>query len=222
MDSDKKKQQYLLIGLFLALLLATVLLFLRNHLMVNEMNSIEDRAKQFNAQLEGINYIQPVDLATDPRQGLATAINKLYVYSSFSCSHCAEYSLVLNKLASEQGDKVEIIWKDAVAVDDLPGQNAALAARCAQLQNKFWQYHGLLFTNQNKLTLTDFINYAQQLSLNMTDFTSCLTKQKTATLVNQDYNEALAVGIDGTPFSVFNNKRLSGLQTYDFLVSLIK
>ncbi len=87
-------------------------------------------------------------------------------------------------------------------------QNAAMAAYCAADQNKFWEMHDALFTNnrdveeQGSFTSRRLQEIAQSVGLDMTAFNSCYSNNKYQNQVLQDFNDARAAGITGTPFFV--------------------
>lgn len=221
MDKQEKNKEYVILLLFVCLLVAVIFLILRSSFLTNQISLIKQRSEQANSKTQDNQYISPIEMATDPVKGNLNAKNKLFVYSSFSCLHCASYRLEINKLLEKKPKDFKIIWKDAVSVNDDKGKRSAIAARCAQAQGKFWEYHDLLFTNLDKFTTMDFIGYAQQLGLDVSAFGACLESQETLSLIQSGQNEAIAVGVDGTPFTVFNNQRLSGFYSYQDLIELL-
>mgnify|MGYP001461290968 CR=1 FL=1 len=222
MEKEKQNQELIILLLFVLLFVTVGFLFLRNSFLSGEISKVEKRSEEALARISDNSVIEPVDKLSDPFRGNEQAENKFYVYSSFSCSHCSSYSLEIKKLLEKNGDKVKVIWKDAVSNDDFIGEKAALAARCAQQQGKFWEYHDLLFANQNKLTDQDLIDHAKTIGLNEIDFKSCVSLKKTATIIQASQNEAVAVGVDGTPYTVVNGQRLSGVYLYEQLKELLK
>jgi protein-disulfide isomerase len=82
-----------------------------------------------------------------------------------------------------------------------------MAAYCAADQNKFWEMHDALFTNvlgedAGSFTSRRLQAIAQYIGLDMNAFNSCYSSQKYLDQVNQDYKDALASGIQGTPWFV--------------------
>ena len=77
--------------------------------------------------------------------------------------------------------------------------DASLAAHCAGDQNKFWEYHDLLFAAHTGENVGDFSRanldkFAQQLNLNMDQFKQCVDSKKYADFVAADFVAALAAG----------------------------
>lgn len=84
----------------------------------------------------------------------------------------------------------------------------ANAAKCAQEQGKFWEYHQKLFENYNALTDTDLKKYAADLSLNLSQFTQCLDSKKYENIIQNDLKNGNGLGVSGTPtFFVGNEEK---------------
>lgn len=85
-----------------------------------------------------------------------------------------------------------------------------MAAYCAADQNKFWQMHDALFANnrdveeQGSFAPRRLQEIAQSIGLNMSDYNSCVSSQKYLNQINQDFQDATAAGITGTPFFVIS------------------
>jgi protein-disulfide isomerase len=221
MDKQEKNKEYVILLLFVFLLIAVVFLVLRSSFLTNQISLVKQRSEQANSKVQDNQYISPIEMATDPVKGNPEAKNKLFIYSSFSCLHCASFRLEINKLLEKKPNDFKIIWKDAISISDDKGKSSAVAARCAQAQGKFWEYHDLLFSNPDKFTAVDFIGYAQQLNLDVSSFGACLESREILSLIQSGQNEAIAVGVDGTPFTVFNDQRLSGFYSYQDLIELL-
>jgi len=103
---------------------------------------------------------------------------------------------------------------------------AAEAAYCAGDQNKFWDYHDILYTNQgaeNSGAMADerLIQFAQLTGLDMGKFTSCFQNGDMVSRVTQAQATAASYGIDGTPSFVINGTVLKGLRSFPELQAAI-
>ena len=88
----------------------------------------------------------------------------------------------------------------------------ALAARCAQDQGKFWEFHDALYGNQADWSdLSDpqakFVQYAQTVGLNATTFASCYSSGGGNDRVSHDMNEGTQNSVDQTPTYFIGRKR---------------
>lgn len=59
-----------------------------------------------------------------------------------------------------------------------------------------------------------FAQYAQQLGLDTTKFSQCLSTRKFANQVSTDENDGIAAGVQGTPAFFINNELVSGALPY--------
>ena len=93
---------------------------------------------------------------------------------------------------------------------------AALAAECAADQGKFWNYVDLVYTEQEKLDVSQLSRWAKALALDTDLFGRCLTSQIKRETVLADYEEGKALGVSGTPtYFVSGQKVESGVDTID-------
>lgn len=86
---------------------------------------------------------------------------------------------------------LESIHKQAV--------KAAEACRCAGEQGKYWEMHGLLFSNPKALEMADLNRYAETLDLDAPKFQECLNSGKYVNEIRKDLAEGQRVGVKGTP-----------------------
>jgi protein-disulfide isomerase len=144
------------------------------------------------------------------------------VFSDFQCPYCADAMGALNGLMAKYPDKVLLIWKDFVNQAHPQATNAAIAARCAQLQNKFWEYHAYLYANQEKLDGELYSQVAITIGLDENKFNQCYHNQETLPLVEDEFQEGQALGLDGTPYLYVNGTPVSGAVTLEQLEKMIK
>ncbi len=91
--------------------------------------------------------------------------------------------------------------------------NAALAARAAQEQGKFWQYHDLLYETQDQGFSEDrLVKLAGEMGLDVEEFRSSLESGENESVVSEDFKEGQERGVSGTPTFVINGQVLVGLQ----------
>ena len=82
--------------------------------------------------------------------------------------------------------------------------SASLASECANEQGKFWEYHDVLFQNQqgvdsgwaNRENLKEF---ASAIRLNRQQFDSCLDSEKYKSNIDRDLALVEELGLDTTP-----------------------
>ena len=94
---------------------------------------------------------------------------------------------------------------------------AAVAARAAQGQGKFWEYHDILYQNQkgeNSGAFSDenLVAFAEEAGLDVERFEEVLESGKYEEVVEEDFREAQEAGIQGTPSFTINGRPLVGAQ----------
>jgi protein-disulfide isomerase len=92
--------------------------------------------------------------------------------------------------------------------------NAAVAARAAQEQGKFWEYHELLYRNQSGgFSVEKLLGLANEAGLDVERFEEDLSSPDRYTkVVAEDFREGQERGISGTPTFVINGQVIAGLQ----------
>ena len=163
----------------------------------------------------------PIITNLDPSLGDINSPVTMVVFSDFECSYCAEQEKILKKALEKYN--IRLVWKDYPASDTQSrSYQAAMAARCAQAENAFWDYHDLLFEDNSNLDKSNLLKIAQKLHLDMDEFNDCLDNAFTSELVHDDMLEADALGINGIPFLYVNNQEMLGKIDADDLDKLIE
>jgi len=145
-----------------------------------------------------------------PAMGPASAPVHLVAFSDFQCPYCAQSAPLMRQIAARYGDKVRIVFRDFPLPIHPQAPKAAEAARCANAQGKFWDYHDRLFANQQALSDGDLKRYAQDLGLDAAGFGTCLDTGAFAGAVQADLTEGRSYGIGSTPTFFINGRLLSG------------
>jgi len=216
MFSHKK----VLIALEILLIVFVGVLVLRWILLNRAIQSHEDFLSG-NSNKDSQQIFVPTVLTSDPFLGSKNADTVIVAYEDFTCSYCSQMSVNLKELADKYPKDVKVVWKDFVGSLDQTGLRSAVAARCAQAQGKFWEFHDTLFTNQEILGDIFYKNVAADLGLELTRFNTCFENQETLPLVQNSFNEGLALGVDATPYLFVNDQRLDGLVSLEELEKLI-
>lgn len=133
------------------------------------------------------------------------------------------------QLKAEYPDDVRIVYRHF----PLPGHDKALlstqAAEAAGLQGKFWEMHDFLFGNFNAWSgvpaaefTTWLMENATGLDLDMEKFESDLTSEEIVSLAQKKQDEALEIGLPGTPFMAINNIPYQGPFDLGSMASIIR
>ena len=117
----------------------------------------------------------------------------------------------LNKKYVEDGT-LRIEWRD-FPYRGGESVNAAVAARTAQAQGKFWAYHDLLYDNQSSgYSDENLVALATEAGLDTGRFERDYKSSRYERLVRADFQRGLNLGVNGTPTFFINGRMLVGLQ----------
>lgn len=135
----------------------------------------------------------------------------LIEFADFQCPYCAEAHKILKQFMERNQDKVTLVYKHYPLTAIHPEAIAsAKAAWAAQKQGKFWQYHDALFERQAELGEKLYLEIAKNLQLDLAQFNQHRNSKEFATVLDQDYQMAEMLGIQGTPFFFINGETVSG------------
>jgi cyclophilin family peptidyl-prolyl cis-trans isomerase/protein-disulfide isomerase len=148
----------------------------------------------------------------DPAIGPTDATITITEYSDFACSYCRRfYNETLPTLLDEYEGQVRFVYRDFPILGDSSGL-AAIAAECADEQDRFWEYHNYLFANSGSFDQTKLMAIAFQLELDMDAFEACMAADTVHGEIEDDFNVAVELGATGTPSFTINAEFIVGAQ----------
>jgi protein-disulfide isomerase len=166
--------------------------------------------------------------ADGPYLGPEDAPVVIVEFSDFLCSFCGRhYQNTLTPLLENYEGYVRYVYRDFPGVGGQNAVQSALAAHCAGDQDRFWDYHGTLFSNQQSLmvslsALDDVLTgFAEDLDLDMVRFSTCLEDETHMSRIIRSSSDAQSVGARGTPAFLVNGTFISGAQDYRVFANLI-
>lgn len=106
-------------------------------------------------------------------------------------------------------------------------QWAAEASECAAEQDAFWEYHDLLYENQNGENRGTFSKdnlklFAGALGLDEDQFNECLDSGKYTEIVNQEKQIGQQLGVRSTPSFIINGTFVVGAQPFESFQQVIE
>lgn len=152
----------------------------------------------------------------DPAVGPGESKAIVRMFSDFQCPACRAAEPAVEYAIKKYSDKVRFVWNDFPLTGTHPNaMSAALAARCAEEQGKFWEFHSKLYANQfewEKLSATTdvFSKYAGELGLKTDAFVSCVATKKYTNKVEDDMAEGRSNRVQATPTFFIGNRRFEG------------
>lgn len=139
----------------------------------------------------------------DPRVlGVDTAPVLIVEFTDLQCPYCARFALetwpLLRARYVDTG-KVRFASRDLPLSFHAHALPAAVAARCAAEQGRFFEYREALFHAQARLGDAPYEPLAQQFGLDLERFAACRQSEATVAAVKGDVALAAANGITATP-----------------------
>lgn len=132
-------------------------------------------------------------------------------FGDFECPFTLQEFPIIRSLMARY-PQVRFIYRDfpisELHKNALP---AALAARCAQAQKKYWEYHDKLFLNQADLSTAALQRYALEAGLDTAAFNNCLSNETYKKEVARDLQDGAALGVRGTPTFFINGSKVEGV-----------
>ncbi len=161
-----------------------------------------------------------VELGDAPVRGPETAPVTIVAFSDFECQFCERGHKTIQQVEREYGDKVRIAYKAYPLDFHSHAMVAALAAKSAQEQGKFWEFHDLLF-RQRGLDMQQLEGYAREAGLDMNRLHADLEALKWGSSVQRDMRQARRLGVTGTPAYFINGRHLGGAKPIEVMREVI-
>ncbi len=228
-----KKQSFLLVTIALIVLTAIIFLLLFFSLFkvinnrqiynkANQINNIKISAAKTDPLITPASKIYKSFIrSSDPIRGESNSQLTILEFGDFECPYCAQIYPNLTKLLDEYQGQVKLVWKDFVNPIHPHARQAAMAARCAADQGKFWVYHDLLFENQDNLSRQLYNQIATNLNLDLKKFNNCLDQQNKIKLIGQGLDDGQRLGVDATPYLFIGSNKINFAVSYDELKKVV-
>jgi protein-disulfide isomerase len=161
---------------------------------------------------------------------------RIDIWEDFQCPRCAEFSRDVETRLMDTyiaPGTVYYVFHQYPFIDKNIGgkesKQSANASMCANEQNRFWDYHDMLYANwagegkggfsDNRLT-----TFAETLGLDLKAFNSCFKANRYKSQIDQDYQAGFSKGVSGTPSIFVNDKEVTPgfVPTYDQMVQAIE
>jgi len=159
----------------------------------------------------------------DPAWGPVGAAVTIIEFSDYQCPFCKRfYDETLPQIQATYEGRVRFVYRDFPLTSIHPhAQKAAEASECADEQGRFWEYHGLLWANQQELDVASLKAYAGELGLDTATFDGCLDSGKYSQEVQKDYSDGISYGVQGTPWFFINGVEVQGAQPFSNFQTVI-
>lgn len=155
-------------------------------------------------------YYEDVTLGSIPGLGSKDAPIQIVAFSDFDCSHCASADRFIRGLMLEYPEQIYYVHRD-FPLHGITSDSAlaALAARCAGEQGKYWEMQDALFFEQG-ISTEVFHQLANDIGIDEKKFAECYVVRKFEADIKRDIDEGLNLSIDATPTIFINGLKVSG------------
>ena len=117
-------------------------------------------------------------------------------------------------------DTITIVFKNFPLRSHKYATTAAVAALAAGRQGKFWEFHDELFKIYKQINENKIIEIAQQIGLDMNQFNQDINDPAIRTIIRNDYQEGVEIGVRGVPAVFINGKQFRGRKIEDYQAAI--
>lgn len=170
--------------------------------------------------------VQDVSLEGAPVKGNPQAPVKIVTFSDFLCPSCRRFALAFDQyVEGPTGPHVALHYRsyplDSTCAAHLPRvmhPGACEVARggvCASLLGNFWEYHDAVYlAPPNDPDTDDIVRIAVNAGLDEAAFRACLAEPRAEAALQSDIEEAVRLGVTGTPTLFINGRRVPTLDEF--------
>jgi protein-disulfide isomerase len=172
-----------------------------------------------------VDYFQPPnDFRLEANVGSAVLwfngkdaqVRKVFVmeYSDFLCPFCRKVQGTLSDLRKKYSETVQFGYRHFPLHQEARGLSEAV--ECARDQGRFWQFQNLVFLDARRLQQSklELVRNARRAGIrDIPSFERCLNTGKHQQRVQNDFEEGVSLGIQGTPTFIIG--------TYDYSTATI-
>jgi protein-disulfide isomerase len=169
-----------------------------------------DPSKQYSIETMG-----------SPGRGPDAARVTVVEFGDFQCPFCARATPTLRKIQRTYGDEVRIVFKHYPLPIHPEAPAAHRAAESAHRQGKFWEFHDKAFAAQNEMSEEKYLEWADELGLDMEQFRADLNSGGVLARLLADAQEGRELELSSTPSFFVNGYLLQGAQPFEEFKTLI-
>ncbi|MBU0705897.1 DsbA family protein [Patescibacteria group bacterium] len=165
----------------------------------------------------------PVDVSIDddPMKGDKNAAVTIVEFTDYQCPFCGRYANeTMPEIVKNYVDtgKVRYVLRDFPLGGHPNAGPAANAAECLREQGgdgMYFEYHDILFSHQEDLSVEKLKEFAAGFDVDQTQFATCVDENKYESEIAKDFADGGKYGVRGTPAFFINGIPLSGAQPFE-------
>ena len=148
------------------------------------------------------------------------ALVTIVTFSDFQCPFCAGATQIVDEVLGKAED-TRLSFRHFPLGNHPRAGAAALAAIVAQEGGKFWEYHDLLFANQDDLSDDALDSHATKLGLNPKTIAEAMSDPDRQSRVIDDQRLGVAIGVQGTPTFFINGVMVMGIESAEAFEGMV-
>lgn len=150
--------------------------------------------------------------------GAAGAKVRVEIFTDFQCPFCAQLHELTHEMLKKHPGKLQLVHRD-FPLDQSCNRKitrpfhdnacaAALLARCAAKQGRFWHFSSLLFAHQHDLSPAEIERHARAAGLDLAALRSCARSPEVRQALLQDVEDGIRRSVSGTPTCFLAGKQI--------------
>lgn len=174
-----------------------------------------DYLLKLRSKYNAVSYLVPpvpkvihLDLQDTFFEGSPKAPVQIVVFSDHECPFCKIMAPVLSNFYRSHPSDIALGYWPFPLQAHKQARMAALAAYSAAQQGHFWDYNDLLYA-EPILNDATYLRLAKTINLNLVAFETCVRSSAAANFIDDHYQRASSLGINGIP-AIFMNGRMVG------------
>lgn len=186
-----------------------------------------DLGQEHNVVGEAVD-VSSISFDGEPSAGDKSSKVTIIEYSDYECPFCAKfYSESYHKLKEEYIDtgKINFVFKDFPLGFHEKAIPAASAANCVLRDlgdEKYFEMHDKIFSNQHLLSDENFKTWALELGMDSSSYDGCIVDSNIIDEINADLVEGSSLGVTGTPSFLIDGNLVVGAQPYSVIKAEIE
>src|SRR5699024_7294319 len=143
-------------------------------------------------------------------------------FGDYQCPACAQFVSISKQIRKNDvsSGKVRFLFYDFPLHQHANSVPAAIAARCAAQQGKFWPYHERLYATQTKWAgesdpTSNFLDIALESGADVGKLKSCIAGKAPLSTIEKERKAGEAIQLRATPTILVNNKKFTGVSSYE-------
>lgn len=192
---------------------------------------MKDKPATQPLDMDGLEDPQALlEKATGVGIGDPNAPVKMIEFGDYQCPGCGYFANTVKPALKQRfidSGQVYFVFYDFPLAGHPHSFIVARAARCAGAQDRFWEYHDLVFTRQQEWSpktgdiSKQLVQYAKTLGLDAGAFESCLKSDQFADVVTANLRLGEQLGVSATPTVIIDGQNMGEWDT-DALTAAIE